>query len=44
MVYCPNVVVGWRFRVRQHRLCVWCEGCCSSKRLPETCWADSKDQ
>jgi len=28
--YIPNIVVGWRSRVRQHRLCVWCEGCCST--------------
>ena len=25
-----NVVVGWRSGVRRRRLCVWCEGCCSS--------------
>jgi hypothetical protein len=55
VVYCPNVVVGWRSGVRRCRLCVQCEGCCSSiavnhsitllkmeKKLPETCWADSK--
>ena len=29
VVYCPNVVVGWRSGVRRRRLCVRCEGCCS---------------
>jgi hypothetical protein len=33
MVYCPNVVVGWRSGVRRHRLCVRCEGCRSSKHV-----------
>jgi len=28
VVYCPNVIVGWRSRVRWCKLCVWCEGCC----------------
>ena len=35
MVYCPNVVVGWRSGVRRRRLCVRCEGCCSSN-IPHT--------
>ena len=30
VVYCPNVVVGWRSGVRRSRLCVRCEGYCSS--------------
>ena len=30
VVYCPNVVVGRRSEVRRCRLCVRCEGCCSS--------------
>ena len=35
LVYCPNVVVGWRSGVRRRRLCVRCEGCCSSN-IPHT--------
>jgi hypothetical protein len=35
VVCCSNVVVGWRSRVRRPRLCVWCEGCCSSN-IPHT--------
>jgi hypothetical protein len=34
VVYCPNVV-GWRSGMRQRRLCVRCEGCCSSN-IPHT--------
>jgi hypothetical protein len=30
VVYCPNVVVGWRSGLRWRRLRVRCEGCCSS--------------
>jgi len=35
VVYCRDVVVGWRSGVRWHRLCVRCEGCCSSN-IPHT--------
>jgi hypothetical protein len=31
VVYCPNIVVSWRSGVRQRKLCVRCEGCCSSR-------------
>ena len=34
VVYCPNVVVGWRSGVRQRRLCVRCEGCFSRNQIP----------
>ena len=33
VVYCPNVVVGRRSGVRRRRLCVLCEGCCSSNKI-----------
>jgi len=35
VVYCPNVVLGWRSRVLRRGLCVRCEGCCSSN-IPHT--------
>jgi len=35
VVYCLNVVVGWRSGVRRCGLCVRCEGCCSSD-IPHT--------
>jgi hypothetical protein len=30
VTYCPKAVVGWRPGMRRSRLCVRCEGCCST--------------
>jgi hypothetical protein len=38
VVYCPNVVVGWRSGVRRRKLCVRCEGGCANicRQTPTT--------
>jgi hypothetical protein len=38
VVYYSNVVVGWRSDVRWRRLCVRCEGCCSTRATSLTQW------